>query len=99
MQAAIHPKFYIDTVVTYACGNKFTTGSTKQTISVEICSNCHPFYTGEHKFVDTKGTVDKFLKKAEQAKEYQKFVSAKKKKKEDKQERSTKSLKELLGEI
>ncbi|OGK13164.1 50S ribosomal protein L31 [Candidatus Roizmanbacteria bacterium RIFCSPLOWO2_01_FULL_38_12] len=99
MQASIHPKFYTDTIVTCACGNKFTTGSTKQSIAVDICSNCHPFFTGEHKFVDTKGTVDKFLKKAEAAKEYKKILSAKKKKKEGKEERSTKSLRELLGEI
>ena len=98
MKANIHPTYFTDAVVTCSCGARFTTGSTRQSISVEICSKCHPFYTGEQKFVDTRGNVDKFLKRAEEAKKY-KDVLAKKKKKDVKDERSSKSLKELLGEI
>lgn len=71
MKNSIHPKFYTNTVVSCACGNTFTTGSTVQEIHTEICSNCHPFYTGKQKLVDTAGTVDKFAQrraKAEQLK-------------------------------
>ncbi len=63
MKDGIHPKVNKEAVVTCACGNKFTTFSTKDTISVEICSACHPFYTGQQKFVDTEGRIDKFIKK------------------------------------
>lgn len=62
MKADIHPK-YEETVVSCGCGNKFTTRSTKKNIVVEICSACHPFFTGKMKFVDTTGRVEKFQKK------------------------------------
>jgi large subunit ribosomal protein L31 len=62
MKAIGHPK-YFDAVVTCACGNTFTVGSTKQKIDVDICSKCHPFFTGEMKFVDTMGRVEKFKQK------------------------------------
>ncbi len=62
MKDGIHPK-YEDTPVKCACGENFTTGSTKEKISVEICSKCHPFFTGKQKLVDTGGRVDKFKKK------------------------------------
>ncbi len=62
MKADIHPK-YVTSVVTCGCGNKFETRSTNPVIKVEICSNCHPFYTGQQKFVDTAGRVEKFQKK------------------------------------
>ena len=99
MQAAIHPKFNTNVEVRCTCGNTFTTGSTKDAISVEICAKCHPFYTGEQKFVDTKGTVDRFLKKAEEAKKFKDQIAAKKAKKQEGKERETKSLRELLGEV
>jgi large subunit ribosomal protein L31 len=63
MKTAIHPTFYTDAVVTCACGNTFKTGSTVQEIHTEICSNCHPFYTGKQKLLDTTGTVDRFKKR------------------------------------
>ena len=63
MKQAIHPKYYEDCKVTCACGNKFTTGSTVEKIDVEVCSKCHPFFTGQHKFVDIKGRIDKFKEK------------------------------------
>ncbi len=67
MKTAIHPTYYSDAIVTCACGNTFTTGSVKQQISVEICSACHPFFTGEMKYVDTAGRVDKFMSKVQAA--------------------------------
>ena len=67
MKQAIHPTYYSDVQVQCACGNTFTTGSTKQQIRVEICSACHPFFTGEMKYVDTAGRVDKFKAKIEAA--------------------------------
>lgn len=64
MQADIHPK-YNQIEVTCSCGNTFTTGSTlgKDALSIEVCSACHPFYTGKQKLVDTAGRVDKFRQK------------------------------------
>lgn len=59
MKAKIHPKWYQATV-TCACGNQFTVGASVPEIRVEVCSNCHPFYTGQMKFVDTAGRVDAF---------------------------------------
>jgi large subunit ribosomal protein L31 len=62
MKKNIHPK-YEETTFTCLCGNTFKTGSTKSNVRIEICSHCHPFYTGEQRFVDTAGRVDKFKKK------------------------------------
>lgn len=62
MKPEIHPKYQL-TKVTCACGNEFETGSTKAELRVEICSNCHPFFTGKQKFVDVGGRVDRFKKK------------------------------------
>jgi large subunit ribosomal protein L31 len=63
MKAKIHPKFHQDAVVTCACGNNFTVGSTEKEIRVELCNMCHPFYTGKQKFVDTARRVEKFQEK------------------------------------
>jgi large subunit ribosomal protein L31 len=62
MQADIHPK-YVECAVTCACGNKFTTRSVKSEIRTDICSACHPYFTGAQKFVDTAGRVDKVRKR------------------------------------
>jgi large subunit ribosomal protein L31 len=62
MKADIHPD-YVVSEVTCACGETFTTRSTKPEIRVEICSQCHPFYTGKQKMVDTEGRVEKFIKR------------------------------------
>lgn len=62
MKEGIHPK-YEETTITCACGEVIKTRSTKQNIRVEICSKCHPFYTGKQKLVDTGGRVDRFNKK------------------------------------
>ena len=63
MKAAIHPTYYA-TVMTCACGNVIKTGSTKETISIELCSACHPFYTGQQKIMDTARRVEKFTERA-----------------------------------
>lgn len=68
MKSAIHPQYFDDCKVTCACGNTFVTGATVQTISVDVCSNCHPLFTGEMKFVDTLGRVEKFQKNQQKAK-------------------------------
>jgi large subunit ribosomal protein L31 len=63
MKANIHPTWYPAAVVTCACGNTWTTGATVPTIKTDICSNCHPFFTGEQRIVDTEGQVDRFMKR------------------------------------
>ena len=60
MKKDIHPQYFEKTTVRCACGNSFTIGSTKPEIQVEICSNCHPFYTGEEKLIDIAGRVERF---------------------------------------
>lgn len=100
MKANIHPKWYPQAAVTCDCGHTFRVGATKPTLEVEVCSSCHPFFTGEMKYVDTAGRVDKFEEK-------RKKVSGKplkkrdrkllKKLQEEKEERERpKSLKEML---
>lgn len=64
MKAEIHPKYFTEAEVTCACGNKFIVGSTKEKIEVEICSACHPFYTGNDKVIDTAGRVERFKTRA-----------------------------------
>lgn len=65
MKTGIHPTYNEEVHVTCVCGNKFVTGSTNSVINTEICSQCHPFYTGKKKFVDAGGRVDRFKKLAE----------------------------------
>lgn len=60
MKPNIHPTYYKDTTIKCACGASYLVGSTEKELSVEICSACHPFYTGKQKLVDTAGRVDKF---------------------------------------
>lgn len=69
MKANIHPTWHNEAKVTCACGNVFTTGSTLDAIRVEICSKCHPLFTGQQKFVDTLGQVERFQKKTKEAEE------------------------------
>ena len=63
MKEGIHPTWYPEAVITCACGNSWTTGATVPSIRTDICSNCHPFYTGEQRIVDTEGQVDRFMKR------------------------------------
>lgn len=96
MKQAIHPQYYEQATVVCACGNTFKTGSTQELIHVELCSNCHPFYTGEQRFVDTGSRIEKFQKKQEVAKLH---VTKKKDKEELKQQGASKTLREMLLEI
>ena len=84
MKANIHPKWYPEAVVTCACGNTFTVGATQPTIQVDVCYNCHPFYTGQMKYVDTAGRVDAFVAKMGKA---QKKVVSKSEKRRIKREK------------
>ncbi len=95
MKANIHPQYFTDAVVTCVCGNSFTTGSTQQALHVELCSKCHPFYTGEQRFLDTRSVIKKFQDKQEKAKSYQVVISKKKEEKR-KQEEGPKTLREML---
>lgn len=71
MKTDIHPKYFVDATVTCACGNTWKTGSTRKEIRVEICSNCHPFFSGEQaRIVDIEGQVDRFYKKLQARQEY-----------------------------
>lgn len=63
MKQGIHPEYHNDAVVRCACGETFVTGSTQKEIKVEICSKCHPFYTGKQKLIDTGGRVERFKKR------------------------------------
>ena len=71
MKTDIHPKYFEDATVTCACGETWTTGSTQKEIRVEICSNCHPFFSGEmQRIVDIEGQVDRFYKKLQARQDY-----------------------------
>lgn len=90
MKAAIHPKYY-DAQVICSCGNTFNVGSTVERITVELCYNCHPFYTGQQKFVDTASRIEKFQKKLEQVR-----PTTKKAHKGDGDDNRPKTLREML---
>ncbi|MBE9475200.1 MAG: 50S ribosomal protein L31 [Chloroflexi bacterium] len=70
MKEKIHPTYYPETLVVCACGNTWTTGSTVKEIHTDVCSNCHPFFTGEQRIVDTEGQVDRFYKKLQARQDY-----------------------------
>ncbi len=64
MKSEIHPEYYNEATVVCSCGETFVTGATQPELRVEICSSCHPFFTGEQRYVDTAGRVDKFKRRA-----------------------------------
>ncbi len=68
MREKIHPTYYPDAKATCSCGNAFTLGSTKNEIKVELCSKCHPFFTGEQRVVDTAGRVERFRRRYDRQK-------------------------------
>lgn len=90
---SIHPTYYPETAVICACGHSFTTGSTKKSIKVDVCSACHPFFTGQMKFVDTQGRVERFQAKMVAATGYKKKPKTRKA-----SAVSTLSLKEMFKE-
>lgn len=81
MKTDTHPTYYPEAKVVCACGNTWQTGSTQELIQTDVCSECHPFYTGEQRIVDTEGQVDRFYKKLEAR---QQFVEEKRAKEEEK---------------
>lgn len=85
MKAQIHPTWYPEARVTCACGNSFSVGTTVAEIKVEVCYNCHPFYTGQMKYVDTAGRVEAF--KSRQAGAHKDFLSKSEKRKLKKQKK------------
>jgi large subunit ribosomal protein L31 len=70
MKKGIHPTYYPDAQVICSCGNTWTTGSTRKVIRTDVCSHCHPFFTGEQRIVDTEGQVDRFYKKLQARAQY-----------------------------
>lgn len=100
MKKEIHPKYFESTKVTCSCGANFEIGSTMPELKVEICSNCHPVYTGKKKFIDTAGRLEKFMAKMEKSKKMQEEASERikakeqKSKKEENQETEENDLKE-----
>lgn len=94
MKKKIHPKWYPKAKIICACGHSFTAGSTVPEIQVEICSACHPFFTGEMKYVDTMGRVKKFQKKQKLA--IAKAQKRQKRKKIEEKEERPRTLKEML---
>ena len=91
-------QWYEEAVVTCACGNTFTVGAAKPLLKLDICNKCHPYFTGEMKYVDTLGRVEKFQKMQKKADSMASALAERKKKQKEKEEklRSQKSLKEML---
>lgn len=102
MKKNIQPKYYPDAIVSCSCSNTFAVGSTQPQLRVEICSKCHPFYTGQEKYVDVMGRVDKFKKKRQKAEKLKNQIIQKKQKEEmkkQKSEKEPKTLREMLKAI
>lgn len=95
MKTNVHPQYFENAQVICACGNRFTVGSTKEIIHIELCNKCHPFYTGEQRFVDSASRIQKFQTKQKKAEEY---VAKKVKKVEQKKQEDNgpKTLREML---
>lgn len=95
MKKNLHPEWNHDAVVTCSCGNTFTTGASAKALQVDICSACHPFFTGEMRFVDRQGRVDKFMAKMKKAQAVQQ-TSKKTKTKAKAKKSEVKSYQEIL---
>ena len=95
MKANIHPQYFDSAQVVCACGNRFTIGSTQELIHVELCNKCHPFYTGEQRFVDSASRIQKFQKRQDTAKQYV-AQKVEKKELEKKRQKEPQTLREML---
>jgi len=95
MKANIHPQYFDSAQVVCACGNRFTIGSTQELIHVELCNKCHPFYTGEQRFVDSASRIQKFQKRQDTAKQYV-AQKVEKKELEKKRQNEPQTLREML---
>jgi large subunit ribosomal protein L31 len=95
MKANTHPTYFEEAQVICVCGNRFKTGSTQEIIHVELCNKCHPFYTGEHRFLDRGSKIQRFQEKQKIAQQYH---ATKKQKAADlkKKDEAPKSLREML---
>ena len=98
MKANIHPKYFESANVSCACGNKFTVGSTQEFIRVELCNKCHPFYTGEQRFVDSASRIQKFKTKQDVAKQRE-AAKVKKIEKQKQIDQEPKTLREMLQAV
>ena len=94
MKANIHPRYFQAQVIC-ACGNRFTIGSTQEVIHIELCYKCHPFYTGEQRFVDSASRIQKFQKKQDAAKKHL-IKKVEKQEKEKQKQSQPKTLREML---
>ncbi len=106
MKEDLHPDYNPKAKVTCACGNQFTIGSTQSEIEVEVCSACHPFYTGQSRFIDTEGRVEKFERKRKEAEDEAKLEAERtrreeeeRKKREKERKETPKTLKEMLEKV
>lgn len=99
MKKTGHPTWYPEAKVTCICGNTFTVGSTRQEINVEICSKCHPFFTGEMKYIDTAGMVDKFQQRRQNAQPNLVKKSVKRQLRREEEERKEKERPQNLKEM
>lgn len=95
MKVNTHPQYFENAQVVCVCGNKFTVGSTQENIHVELCYKCHPFYTGEQRFVDRASRIQKFQTQQKKAQDYKQVVTKKVADKKKRQE-GPKSLREML---
>lgn len=98
MKVNIHPQYFEQARVICVCGNRFITGSTMEEIRVELCNKCHPFYTGEQKFVDSASRIQKFQQKQNIAKQYL-TKKVKKQEEQKKKDEGPKTLREMLMAI
>lgn len=100
MKTGIHPTWYPNAKITCACGHTFEAGSTREEIRVEICSACHPFFTGQQKYVDPLGRVERFQQKTQAAKARTLVKkSDKKKNRQEEEENKPKTLREMAQRI
>ncbi len=98
MKQDIHPKTYETTITCSTCGTAWNTHSTKQNLRVDICSNCHPFYTGEQRIVDTAGQVDRFMRRLQSSQNQQAEAARRREAKSAPPPKKPSLLKEIYGE-
>ncbi|GAB4214830.1 MAG: 50S ribosomal protein L31 [Roseiflexaceae bacterium] len=98
MKNDIHPKVFQTTIVCATCGTEWPTTSTRQNLRVDICSHCHPFYTGEQRIVDTAGQVDRFMKRLQSSQVQQAEAARRREAKNQPAPKKPSLLKEIYGE-
>lgn len=96
MKQGIHPK-YVETTVICSCGNSWTTRSTRENLRTDVCSKCHPFYTGEQRIVDTAGQVDRFMRRLQATQTAQQAAQRRRDEKETPKQKPS-LVREIFGE-